>query len=293
MSGQPARRQGPRPGRDAGVEATFTDAIFEQICGMILDQTGIVLDHNKRDMVYSRLTRRLRALGIDDFADYCQRIALPGSDELQECINALTTNLTSFFREKHHFEFLAEQGLPEILKRQRGRTPRIRIWSAGCSTGKEPYSIAMVLHETLRPDQLSDCRILATDLDTEVLAQAASGIYEADGLDGVSEERRQRFFVNGRGAQAGYVRAQASLRELIAFRQLNLMGPWPMKGPFDVLFCRNVVIYFDKATQRRLFDRFADLITDDGLLFIGHSESLHNVTDRFDLIGRSIYRKIA
>ncbi len=291
MSGQPQRQATGRRPADPG--STFTDAVFEHICRLILEQTGIVLDHNKRDMVYSRLTRRLRTLGIDDFAEYCRRIALPGNDELQECINALTTNLTSFFREKHHFEFLAEQGLPEILSRQRGRTPRIRIWSAGCSTGKEPYSIAMVLHETLRPDQLADCRILATDLDTEVLAQAASGIYEADGLDGVSEARRQRFFVNGSGQNAGHVRAQDALRALIAFRQLNLMGPWPMKGPFDVVFCRNVVIYFDKATQRRLFDRFAELITDGGLLFIGHSESLHNVTERFELIGRSIYRKIA
>ncbi len=290
MSGLSQRR---RAGRPADPEASFTDAVFAQICRLILEQTGIVLDHNKRDMVYSRLSRRLRALGIDDYAEYCRLIALPGSDEFQECINALTTNLTSFFREGHHFEFLAGDALPEVLSRQRGRTPRIRIWSAGCSTGKEPYSIAMVLHETLRPEQLADCRILATDLDTEVLAQAASGIYEADGLDGVSEERRRRFFVNGTGRQAGHVRARDSLRDLIAFRQLNLMGPWPMKGPFDILFCRNVVIYFDKATQRRLFDRFADLMTPDGVLFIGHSESLHNVTERFELIGRSIYRKIA
>ncbi len=275
-----------------GIEATFTDAVFQHICRLILEQTGIVLDENKRDMVYSRLSRRLRTLGIGDFSDYCRHIAQPGSPELQECINALTTNLTSFFRESHHFEFLAQEVLPGIVARQGRRTPRIRIWSAGCSTGKEPYSIAMVVHETLRPDQLADCRILATDLDTEVLAQAASGVYERDGLDGVSEARRQRFFVNGTGRQAGHVRAKDSLRELIAFRQLNLMGPWPMKGPFDVLFCRNVVIYFDKATQRRLFDRFADLMAPGAHLFIGHSESLHNVTERFELIGRSIYRKI-
>ncbi len=279
---------------DRGMESTFTEQIFRHICQLINDHTGIVLDDNKRDMVYSRLSRRLRKLHIDDFAVYCQQIALPGSAEMQECINALTTNLTAFFRENHHFEYLADKAIPEILG-TRPTGARIRIWSAGCSTGKEPYSLAIVLREKMREEQLANTRILATDLDTEVLSQASSGIYECDDgtVQGLPETRLQRFFDRGSSGREGYIRAKESLRSLIAFRQLNLMGDWPMRGPFDIVFCRNVVIYFDKDTQRKLFDRFANLIADNGLLFIGHSESLHNVTERFELIGQSIYRKVS
>lgn len=272
-------------------EFEFSDQDFQRVRRIINEAAGISLADSKRELVYSRLARRLRQCGLQRFEDYCNLLET-GNDEveLREFINALTTNLTSFFREAHHFEFLANDLLPALVRARGFGNRRIRIWSAGCSTGEEPYSIAMVIRETL-PATGWDVKILATDLDSNVLATAERGVYEWNRVKDLSEPRLRRWFQQGRNAQSGWVRTAPALRDLITFRQLNLMADWPMRGPFDLIFCRNVVIYFDKPTQRVLFERFADLLVEQGHLFVGHSESLFKVTERFAPLGKTIYRK--
>ena len=269
-------------------EHRFSDRNFQYIRRLVGDQTGIVLSEAKRDMVYSRLARRLRALKLEDFSQYCERLNKNPDSELGELINAITTNLTSFFRENHHFEFLQNKVIPELLVRN-AATRRLRIWSAGCSTGEEPYSIAMVVKEVL--PQGWDCRILASDLDTEVLAKAERGVYNLDRVTGISNSRLKRWFMRGKGINLGFARINPELRDMISFRRVNLIDAWPVKGPVDILFCRNVVIYFDKDTQRQIFERYADAMSDFSYLFIGHSESLFKVTERFEMIGNTTYRK--
>ena len=276
---------------DTGREREFElgDAEFETIRRLVGERTGIVLSDAKRDMVYGRLARRLRALGLRSFSDYLARLLDGDAEEMVAFTNALTTNLTAFFREPHHFEYLQQTLLPALMQHKQGNR-RLRIWSAGCSTGEEPYSIAMVVRETVPEDW--DVKILATDLDSDVVRHAREGIYRAERVEGLSRERLRRWVRRGKGDKAGLVRMAPALRQLITFKTLNLMESWPMRGPFDFIFCRNVVIYFSKDTQRVLFDRFADLLPADGHLFIGHSESLHRVTDRFRLLGQTIYRKV-
>ena len=273
-------------------EFIFTDNNFNHIRDIVTEHSGIVLSDAKRDMVYSRLVRRLRALGIRNFDEYCVLLQNRNHEEFTHFINAITTNLTSFFRENHHFEMLTDEILPDIMQRNHN-SKKIRIWSAGCSTGMESYSIAMVLKEVI-PDHLGwDVKILATDLDTNVVATGARGIYPVDKVTGVSDERMARWLMRGRGANADKLKVSRELRQMITFKPMNLLQPFPFKGPMDIIFCRNVVIYFDKATQRQLFDRFADIHAQGGYLFIGHSETLYNVTDRYQLIRNTVYRKIA
>lgn len=269
---------------------SYSDDDFELIRSLLFQHAGISLAPVKKDMVYSRLVRRLRHLEMDSFAAYCQRLQDGDEAEFVEFVNALTTNLTAFFRENHHFEFLANTVLPELLAARQGQR-RIRIWSAGCSTGEEPYSIAMVVREAVSGRNAWDIKILATDLDSNVLEKAQTGIYGEDRLKSVSKARKTRFFEERPDLQSGEMVVGSEARDLITFKQLNLMESWPMKGPFDVIFCRNVVIYFDKDTQRRLFERYAGLLADDGYLIIGHSESLYRVTDKFELLGNTIYQK--
>ncbi len=272
-------------------EFEFSDQDFRRIRQIINEVAGISLADSKRELVYSRLSRRLRQLGLRRFEEYCRLLETGGdSAELGEFVNALTTNLTAFFREPHHFEFLAEDLLPVLTRERAFGNRRFRIWSAGCSTGEEPYSIAMVLRELL-PAVGWDVKILATDLDSNVLATAERGVYEWDRVKGLSEARLRRWFLRGRGAQEGRVQVAPALREMITFRRLNLMEEWPMRGVFDIVFCRNVVIYFDKPTQRVLFERFADILVEQGHLFVGHSESLFKVTERFAPLGKTIYRR--
>jgi chemotaxis protein methyltransferase CheR len=268
----------------------FTNEDFCRLRDMIGDYSGISLSDNKRDLVFGRLMKRLRALDLSRFADYC-RLLESDRQELEHFVNALTTNLTSFFREAHHFEHLSGTIIPILVERLRAGH-RVRIWSAGCSTGEEPYSIAMTLLDTVPGIGSYDLKILATDLDTNVVRHAAAGIYADSRIEGLSDKHRQRWFMKGTGPHAGYIRASDALRKMITFRPLNLMDAWPMRGLFDVIFCRNVVIYFDKSTQRILFDRFADQLRPDGHLLIGHSETLHGVSERFDLAGKTHYRKI-
>jgi chemotaxis protein methyltransferase CheR len=270
-------------------EYHLSDQDFERIRGLVREHTGIALTDSKRELVYSRLARRLRGLRLDGFADYIALLERGESAELEEFANAITTNLTSFFREAHHFEFLAGTVLPE-LERRNASTRRLRIWSAGCSTGEEPYSIAMTLQESLARFRGWDVRILATDLDSNVLAQAKAGEYRDERFAAMASARRERWFS---ATRRGHFAVSDELKSLISFRQLNLMQPFPFRGPFDIVFCRNVVIYFDKPTQRALFERVAQLQRDGDHLFIGHSESLFKVSDRYQLIGKTIYRRLA
>ena len=266
-----------------------TDALSNQdltrIVALVRKFTGIHMDESKRQLISSRLNRRLRALQIQSFSAYCDLLNDPNSPEVQHFINAVTTNLTSFFREAHHFEYLAQSVVPVL--RERCTKKSVRVWSAGCSTGAEPYSIAMTLADTLGFDW--DWKILATDLDSNVLNAGRSGVYKAEELDSVPKRIGGDYFEKGQGDNAGRVRMDSRLRERIVFNRLNLMEPWPMHGPLDVIFCRNVAIYFDKPTQQKLFARFADLLSPWGTLFIGHSESLAGVTDRLHLIGQTTY----
>ncbi len=271
-------------------EFQFTDGDFAFLRRIAYEHTGITLGDNKRQMVYGRLARRIRQLGLGSFSDYCARVENDPESELGELVNAITTNLTAFFRENHHFEHLADSALPGIMARN-SVTRRLRIWSAGCSTGEEPYSIAITLAESAALAGW-DARILATDIDSNVVAKASAGVYELERVRDMAEPRLRRWFRKGTGANADKVRVAESLRERIAFRQLNLLGPWPMRGPFDIIFCRNVVIYFDKETQRQLFARYADLLAPQGILYIGHSETLFKISDRFRPLGGTVYQKV-
>ena len=272
-------------------EFEFSEQDFQRVRRIIGDIAGISLADGKRELVYSRLSRRLRQRGLQRFEDYCNLLEThEDTDEMGEFVNALTTNLTSFFREAHHFDYLARELLPALVRAGQFGSRRLRIWSAGCSAGEEPYSIAMVVRESL-PSVGWNVKILATDLDSNVLATAERGVYDASRIKDLPEARVRRWFQKGRGAQAGQVRVASALRELITFRRLNLMEDWPMRGPFNIVFCRNVVIYFDKPTQRILFDRFANALTEAGHLFVGHSESLFKVTERFAPLGKTIYQR--
>ena len=271
-------------------EFELRDREFAHIRDLVMSRTGIVINDHKRELIYSRLSKRVRALNLKGFDEYIGVLDSGGNkDEMVAFINAITTNLTAFFREGHHFEYLRDVVLPGIMERNR-QSRKIRIWSAGCSTGEEPYSIAMTLAEKLGFDTW-DWRVLATDIDTDVLAAANSRVYTEERVTGIAPERLQRWFRRGGGRNAGLVQVAKELNERIAFRQLNLVQPWPLKHQFDVIFCRNVVIYFDLATQKRLFEGFYRHLDDQGTLFIGHSESLHKVTDRFESVGHTIYQK--
>lgn len=269
---------------------TLADSDFEFFQRLITVQTGIVINETKKELVYSRLSKRIRALGLSGFKEYIDLLRnVDSKDELVAVINAITTNLTAFFREEHHFEYIENTLLPELIRSKREQK-KIRIWSAGCSTGEEPYSLAMVLAENLGSDW--DWKILATDIDTDVLNTARSRIYSAERITGISPERQKRWLKKGTGPNSGLVQVKKSLGEHISFTPLNLMdSPWPMRGQFDFIFCRNVIIYFDMPTKTKLVERYADQLVDHGHLFIGHSESLFQVTDCYDSVGNTIYRK--
>jgi len=274
-----------------GIEFELTAAQFDRIRELVREHTGIALSEAKRQLVYGRLARRLRALRLDNFGDYIKLLERGDQTELEEFTNAVTTNLTSFFREAHHFEHMATEMLPAVVAKDAGLR-RLRIWCCAASTGEEPYSIAIVLREAQRLLEGWDAKLLATDLDSAVLATGAAGVYAAARLEGMDRKRAARFFDKGVGAHEGKFRVRDELRSLITFKQLNLMHEWPMRGPFDAIFCRNVIIYFDKATQRVLFERMAALQRPGDLLFLGHSENLYRVSNRYELIGRTMYRRL-
>ncbi len=273
-------------------EFKFTRKDFDFLRKISNARTGIVVSDDKFDMFYARLSRRVRALGFTNFRQYCDFVASDkAGDELLELINAVTTNLTAFFRENHHFEFLSKTVLPKLLKENRNER-KIRIWSAGCSTGEEPYSLAITLKESLPANLHWDTEILATDIDSNVLAKASKGVYTEDRVKELPKKILHKWFLKGQGSNAGSVRVKPEARSLINFGQLNLMENWNAGDIKDVIFCRNVVIYFDRESKTKLVNRYADNLKDGGYLFIGHSESLYKITDRFELIGNTIYQKV-
>jgi Methylase of chemotaxis methyl-accepting proteins len=270
------------------------NAEFQFLRAFVLQQCGISLGEHKHQLVQGRLARRLRALGLPGFADYCALLRSDPQSELGELSSAISTNVTAFFREAHHYDLLADELLPRWLQQKRRDGDRLRLWSAGCSTGEEPYALAMVLAEALeRSERPVDARILATDLSPQALETARRGVYPLERLAGISDERRRRWMLRGEGAYAGLATVHPRLRELVSIEPLNLLHAWPMCGPFDAIFCRNVVIYFDQPTKQRLFARYAQLLPAGGYLFLGHSESLHGISKAFELVGRTVYRKLA
>ena len=271
-------------------EYEFSDADFRALRDLVKEMTGISLAETKRELVYGRVSRRLRSLGLKSFAEYRRLIETPNAPELVEFCNALTTNLTSFFRESHHFDYLRDEFLAGRAASAQGPR-RIRIWSSACSSGEEPYSIAMTICETLKDWQRWDIKILATDLDTNILAMAQRGVYKMDRTKGLDPQRLARFFHKKSEDGAPVFEVTPELKSLITFKQINLMNELPMSGPLDVIFCRNVVIYFDKDTQRGLFARMSRLQREEDLLFLGHSENLFNVSSDYTLIGKTIYRR--
>ena len=269
------------------------DADFQYLRAFVLEHCGIALGDHKRQLVQGRLFRRLRALGLSNFGSYCELLRRDPDSELGELASAISTNVTSFFREVHHYDLLVDELLPRWLHEKRREGDRLRIWSAGCSSGEEPYALAMVLAEALeRAGSKLDAKILATDLSPQALETARKGVYPLERLNGISEERCRRWMMRGEGEYAGLACVHPRLRELVTIEPLNLLHPWPMRGPFDAIFCRNVVIYFDQPTKQRLFRRYAELLPAGGYLFLGHSESLHGINDEFELIGRTVYRKL-
>ena len=286
-----ARRPLPEQGF---AEFAFTTGDFETIAKTLYDETGIHLPPTKATLVYSRIGKRLRALGLESFRDYCALVGgATGSAEKALMLAALTTNVTRFFREPHHFAHLRDQLLPGLLEAaQRGQ--RVRIWSAGCSSGQEPYSIALAIL-SLAPDARAyDIRILASDINPHVVAVGRRGVYSAKEVAGVPVELRRTWMEAVEGSVRGEFRLDDAVRGLVSFRELNLMGQWPMRGTFDAIFCRNVVIYFDEAAQARIWSRMLPLIAAGGFLYVGHAEQIVGpAVQRFKVEGTTTYRKIA
>ena len=271
-------------------EYPLSDREFSRIKARVYQVAGISLSDAKRTLVVSRLSKILRGMGLASFDDYVDFLEHAGTaQDSQDFVNALTTNLTRFYREDHHFAHLSDYVRDLVARRPRvgpdGR-PRLRIWSAGCSTGQEPYTVAVSLLDQFPELTRWDFRILATDIDTNVIAKAATGVYPETELSGLSAQRAALFERNG----DGMIRVPAAARSLVAFKPLNLITDWPMRGPFDAIFCRNVAIYFDKPTQGRLFSRLGKMLAPEGFLYIGHSENLGSGAEGFRLVGKTIYQ---
>lgn len=266
-----------------GREFVWTNADFARVQALIYQRAGISLHDGKHAMVYSRLSRRLRDTGHTSFHDYLRWLETHDGPEWQEFVNALTTNLTAFFREQHHFEIFASHLRTKL-------SANWRVWCNAASTGEEPYSIVMTAFEALGGN--ASFKLTASDIDSRVLATAAQGVYRLDGLKGVSPERLQKFFLRGKGGNAGMVRAKPELRRAIDFMSVNLIrDDWPFKEPFDVVFCRNVMIYFDAATQRKVLERIHRVLKPGGMLFVGHAENFSESRDLFTLRGKTVYER--
>jgi len=276
--------------RDKAFELSKDNLNF--LCQYVYDVAGIVLNTSKKEMLYRRLTRIIRERKITTFTEYCDLLKAEPAKEKDYFINAITTNLTSFFREQHHFDYMAQHELPKLIKNSLTNHKRLRIWSSASSTGEEPYSIAITLLETMK-DSVGqwDAKILATDIDSNVLAAGKNGIYDNRRIEDIPKKFKDKYFHKGVGTNKNKVKVDEKLQNLITFKQLNLLHDWPMKGPFDIIFCRNVIIYFDKTTQQELFARYYEMLTPGGLLFLGHSENLGQYQAHFENVGRTIFRK--
>lgn len=274
-------------------EFAFSDVDFRSLAQFAYEQAGIALSDSKRNLVYSRLSRRLRALGLTSFRQYREHLAANVS-ELESFINAISTNLTKFFREAHHFDHFRTHVAVPFVQDAHGKVGRrLRVWSAGCSTGEEPYTIAVVLKREIRDIDRHDVRILATDIDTEVIGKGARGEYPANSIDEVPKTYREFFQPVGGDRTSENVMVGRDIRSLVTFRRLNLMESWPFTGNFDAIFCRNVMIYFDGPTKTALVERFTQKLKPGGWLYIGHSESLIGSHPGLRLIGRTTYRREA
>lgn len=271
-------------------EFLFTEKDLSIIVKIMMKEAGIVLSESKANLIYSRLAKRIRFLGLSSFSEYCELVEGPsGHNELQELVAALTTNVTRFFREPHHFEHLRSDVFPDLIRRAKSGQ-RIRIWSAACSSGPEPYSIGLTLLQDMPNAEEYDIRILATDIDPNVLEVASIGIYDESQLTPVPNELRRKWFKSLNDG-SGRSQVKAELRKLITFRQLNLIGSWPMKGIFQIIFCRNVVIYFDNKTQEKIWSRFYPMMETGGTLYIGHSERISGPVEKYFLNnGPTIYK---
>ena len=266
-----------------GREFVWSDADFTRIKSLIYKKAGISLHDGKHAMVYSRISRRLRETGHTSFKTYLDALEQHDGPEWQEFINALTTNLTAFFREQHHFGVLEE-----LLAAKRGQS--WRIWCSAASTGEEPYSIAMTATEVLGAS--GSFHLVNSDIDTKVLATAARGVYKADGVKGLSPERLQRHFMRGKGANAGLMRVKPELQKHMEFLTVNLIQELPFREPFDIVFCRNVMIYFDAATQRQVLERIHRVMKPGGMLFVGHAENFSDARSLFALRGKTVYERL-
>jgi chemotaxis protein methyltransferase CheR len=281
------RRQGIVAG-----EYVLTSEDMRQIAAMLHADAGIYLTEAKATLVYSRLSKRLRVLGLDSFRDYCALVAAPeGHAERQNMLAALTTNVTNFFREPHHFEHLARHVLPPLLEAAR-RGERVRIWSAACSNGAEPYTIALTILNLMPDAAAHDIKVLATDIDPNMVAAGNRGVYSDAALRPVPAELRRRWFVPARTGDGKDWGVSDDMRQIVAFRELNLIAPsWPMKGRFQAVFCRNVVIYFEETTQSNVWSRFVPVLTPGGHLYIGHSERISGpAATQFQTAGITTYR---
>lgn len=284
MDSAAAAGQSPSGPLAQGREFVWTNADFARVQALIYQRAGISLHDGKHAMVYSRLSRRLRETGHASFKDYLGWLETHDGPEWQEFVNALTTNLTAFFREQHHFEIFASH-----LRSRPGGTPW-RVWCNAASTGEEPYSIVITALEAL--GNSAAFKLVASDIDSKVLATAANGVYRFDSLKGLSQERLHRFFLRGKGSNEGMVRTKPELRRLIEFMSVNLIrDDWPFKEPFDVVFCRNVMIYFDAPTQRRVLERIHRVLKPGGMLFVGHAENFSESRDLFTLRGKTVYER--
>lgn len=266
---------------------------FDQLRDLVYETCGIKLGDTKREMLRGRLSRRLRALSLPSFSSYLAYVKSPlcSEGELTQLINCVTTNKTDFFREPHHFEFVVDTILPELARHGQSR---FDVWHAGCSTGEEPYTLAITLLQSPVAERFQ-IRQLATDIDTDVIDHATAGIYDLDRLRTVPPEVRDRYFLRGKNAMSGHARTIPELSQWLTFGRLNLLeSPWPLKPEtrFDLIFCRNVMIYFDKTTQQRLVERFAQVLRPGGYLFIGHSETLTGISDSFENLGKTVFRKV-
>ncbi len=270
-------------------EFEFTWEDFETLRTLSRQYSGIVVGDEKFDMFYSRLSRRLRTLELTRFSDYCLFLKHYHDQEFAEFINAITTNLTAFFRERHHFDYLQTVLIPELL--QTKHTRQIKVWSAGCSTGEEAYSLAMTLLANAPDDW--EIKILATDIDTRVLKTAATGEYFTERCSGLSAEILQRWFKKGVGKNQGKIKVKPALKQVVSFKPLNLIKDWPDLGAFDFIFCRNVLIYFDRATKKQLIQGFSKHLPVGARLFIGHSESIHQLNVAFRPLGNTVYQRIS
>ncbi len=268
----------------------LSDSDFNKLRDMIYNEAGIKLADVKKILMQSRLIKRLRELRLESFSEYYDYLVENYEDEKINFINAITTNKTDFFRENDHFEYMKKHILPEFEKK---REKELRIWSAGCSTGEEPYTIAITLFDYFNGKIAPDFLLLATDIDTQVLDKAREGNYPVEHLSEVDPRYLKTYFTYHQTERGGVYSVKDQLKDVVYFRRLNLLqDEYPMKKKFDIIFCRNVIIYFDRETQKKLFEKYYSYLKDDGYLLIGHSENITSITDKFTLAGRTIYRKV-